>query len=304
MEKTVKEIIEENLRQYKYNEKEINNILKKLETSTLEESNLLSTILSRRLKNKDIIYLIDFFKLEIKKAEKTMNLTPQITEKFLITISKKIGLLINQKNQETETEQIGKIVHQELQNLIENITNNKVLNEILKEEIMYTQSLELKKDQNIKTWKYSRHFLTKKEISLLRKYLQKNINLSEIEDSVNKANIYASIIDIYNNLSMYINRLNYKYILNNNYYELESIDLEQSTIKVLKRNNIFLVSELIEYTNEELQKIKALGPAKYNNIIEKLKEKNIIMLEEKEKLIENLQKENANIKQKSKEKTI
>ena len=147
----------------------------------------------------------------------------------------------------------------------------------------------------VKKFINSRLNLNNEELALLRRYLLNEISLEELETSKNKTKYYEQITNIYNELKYYLKRLEYKEILSQNYNDLEKIGLTDAEKNTLRRNHITKIGDIIEFSEKEILKIPNVGKMICAKILVFIEEKNIVLLTDKDRLINVLNYENANI---------
>ena len=296
MKKTIKDIIKETLLKERIiNEENINKILDYLGQEQIKNSELISRYYKRKMDEKELVYIKDFINLNIEEAKRLLGSGETTTYIFLRTLTKKISLKIIKLTIIDNNKNKAKLIHIKIEELLDKLDNKLI--EKLKEEIAYKEmynSLEPSKKEKLKKFKNSRLHLNQKEIKILKNYLQKSATINYIND-VEDNNIYIGIINIYRELCYFFIKLEYKDIVDKNYKKIEELEIFNKATNALKRNNIFYVKDLIEFSEEELQEIPSLGISSIEIILEKLKEKNILLLKEKEAIIKNLKKENANI---------
>ena len=302
MEKTIREIIIENIRQENIcTEERINQIMEQLEKQPIEKSKLLNKSFYKILKQSNINTTEDFFNLTLEEASKKLKIGLIVTKNYEKSLSKKIiTALLKNKKQILEKKK-AVFYHPKLETLVENIKKSPKISKYLKEDMIHKENYNaLNPIEKITARKFinSRLELKTEEINLLRKYILKEITLETIEQSKNKNTYYHQITKIYDELKYYIKKLRYKEILNLNYKNLEELDLTNAEINTLKRNYIENISDIIEFSEKELLKLPMVGKIICLKVLYSLGEKNIILLSEKEQLIENLKHENANITKK------
>lgn len=156
---------------------------------------------------------------------------------------------------------------------------------MLKEDIFYREQINLldKNDlKNTKKWKNSRLELSNVELNLLRKYIEEKITEEDIMSNLNNQ---KGIINIYEKLVDYINKIEYKKTIAQEYDKIESLELSKNDINALKRNHLFTVGDIIEYTKDEFKQLRLIGTVAFKSITLNLEEKNILFSEQKVKQI-------------------
>ena len=119
--------------------------------------------------------------------------------------------------------------------------------------------------------------------STIKKFIYGRINLDK-EDIITLKNCIKNKKTLCNTeiiieIRIYINKIKYKKTLEKNYNSIDEIIKNGSTRNRLKSVNIQKVSDLIEFTEEELNTIEGLGKTSIKIIESALEERNIINLE-------------------------
>ena len=260
------------------------------------ESQYISKPLKLILWDKGIITLANFTNMTMSKAMQKLEMTQKELEAHIEqTASNIIRCLLEEKNiEQLQKEAIKK--HQELTNLLQIIRSKPTTLEYLREDLINLQGeteANTKTRFNKKTWIHCRLDLNNYEQYMLREYLLKHekYNSPTRENSL----IHITIINLYKKIAQYIHKLKYKEILNANYYRIEELDFKPETINMLKRNKLNNISDIIEYSKEEILGITEFGKKISLDIIENLEEKNIAFLND-EQLGIIVSQENAGIK--------
>lgn len=290
--KKIKEFIIRILQSREYSSEEITKILEIYQSQTIKEAKLFRLGITEHIKEKNIIYVEQFLNQTIQEASKDTGVTTETIKNRIKTICLKLIELIEERRKEVNIIEKIKQTEHRLIELINKIEKNPKLLQYLKEDIICSENSK---------WKNSRLFLDIEEIIILRNYIRKNIDHEILIRKTDEYKVYKQINNIYTNLNYYIKRLEYKKIVNQNYYELKSINLINSEQNSLKRNNILCVSDILEYTEEELETLPILGEKTLKKILEELDKRNIHLLCHKEIILANLKEENANIKVKQKQ---
>lgn len=234
-----------------------------------------------------------FIKKNIRKINDLMKTNIDLIKTtdliFLINIiEKQIIYKKQEKERKLKTKEQAMINHENIINILNEINNDKKLNILLKEEIIFATS-----EKNKKKWLYSSLNLSELEINTLRKYMLKTPSIDTIIHYID--NQYEIMEKIYINIRHYIKKVKYKQILNNYYQTFDDLNINQKTCNLLKRHNIYNINNFIEYSKQQLQEISGLGNTRLENILSELEKKGIILLD-KEIIIElKLNEENAGI---------
>ena len=297
MKKTIKDIIREVINEEKIiNEEHINRILDNIEQEKIKNSELISRYYKRKMNGKKLIYIKDFFKLNIEEAKELLGSGDTTTYFLIKSLTTKISLKILKIKTISDNKNKAKSIHKKIEELLDKLDTSLV--DKLKKEIAYKEmynNLDPLEQEKIKSFKYTKLRLNEKELKILKNYLQKSATINYI-NNIEDNDVYIGIINIYNEIKSIIIREEYKKIVHKNYKYIEELEISNKTRNALKRNNIFYVKDLIEYTEEELMEAQSLGISIVENILDKLKEKNILLLDKQEEILNNLNYENANIK--------
>jgi hypothetical protein len=296
----VSEIIKKNMLECEtFNEKQIERIISDFEKKYISD---LSTIFRshyiRLLNNNKILLIEEFFQLETKDATKKLQTTEQILNAYLKKFSITLNKQIIENIEKQDKRKIAQEYHKKIKEIIEKINDNPNLRKKLNEDIfqrkIYNESNNENQKYGKKSFKNVNLNLNNDELNILGKYLTADIKFEQIEN-LNK-NPYTLLENIYNSINNYILKIKYKEILKENYEKIEDLDLTISEIRALKRYSIFEVADLIEYNEEDFDKLH-LSNKRINEIIKKeLIKRNIIFFSNMDLIKENIQQENANIK--------
>ena len=289
--KTIKESIINALEEMGYEEKRIIKLLNEYENKTLRETGIFNEYICENLYKKNIIYIKNLINLTTKEAVEISNLCTNTIRYYTKKIVNQIKKLDSKIQIQEKVNLNIKRINEALIKLITKIKSDRKQLLTLKEEIIQHR---FKKSEE-KHWKYSRLNLTEKEISILIDYLGESINIENIYNDPKNYEIGTLLINIYNNLIYYFKKVKYKEILNDNYYEMDSIDLNIWDIRQFNRLNINCISDLIEYSEKEIEQMLKGNQKKTKRVLKSLKERNIITLEKKNELTINLSLENAGI---------
>lgn len=299
MEKTIREIIIDNIKKENIcSEEELNKRIKQLEQQPIEESKLLNKHFNKSLKEKNIKTTEDFFNLTPSEANKIFKKSILLTRNYIKSLSTKITKALLKHNKNTLIKAKAQNQHPKLIELINKIKQSPKLSECLKEDMIQRERINnVDPLEQLTTRKFinTRLDLNSDELALLRRYLLEEIELKDLEKSKNKIKYYNQLTTIYEELIHYIKKLKYKEILKLNYNDLKELGLTKSDINALKRNHITKIEDIIEYSEKEMLKLPMIGNIITIKIIKGLQEKNIILLNDKEKLKDILKYENANI---------
>lgn len=290
MRVTIKEEIIRELLTQNYTEEEIIGVITTYGKYLIEDIELFNTAQIKKFKENNIIELKDYMNKTEEEISNILYFPKKSRGAKTRKIIKQIREILQKLKNETDIIKNIELYHNNLLNLVKQIKENRKLLNMLRDDIIASQNLEQA------NWIHSRLNLNKQEIDMLRDYLNEQIKLENIASNPNIYEIGLIIINIYNNLSYYIKKIQYKEIVDQFFYELETIGLTKSEQYAYKRNNIFYVSQILEYTEEELLKLPKFGNTTYNKTMLELQKYNIYMFWEKEKIIENLEQENAKIK--------
>ena len=192
-----------------------------------------------------------FIKKNIRKINDLMKTNIDLIETidliFLINvIEKQIIYKKQEKERKSKTKELAMINHENIINILNEINNDKKLNIMLKEEIIFATS-----EKNKKKWLYSSLNLSELEINTLRKYMLKKPSIDTILHYID--NQYEIMEKIYINIRHYIKKVKYKQILNNYYQTFDDLNINQKTCNLLKRHNIYNINNFIEYSKQQLQ---------------------------------------------------
>ena len=165
-------------------------------------------------------------------------------------------------------------------------------------------------NSNGKSWKNSRINLEFKEIQFLAKYLfmiekqpgQISTIENDIKESPDKYEKLDMINKICDELVYYLQKLEYKKHIDQNYPTINELNFSNKCYQMLMRRGIQKISSLIEFTQKEINEWPGVGDVVITEITETLKGMNIVFLEEKEKVLENLNLDNAGIIKKTQKK--
>lgn len=255
--------------------------IKKIEKKEIKNNILFTEHLSKALIENEIIYVKDFLNLTIEEATNILKIETKLTENYIKSIIVKLAQIIIKYRDKHQYIVKSKEIHPKLKNLIENLKEDKEILRMLKEDIFYREQINLldKNDlKNTKKWKNSRLELNNNELNLLRKYIEEKITE---EDIMNNLNNQKGIINIYEKLVEYINKIEYKKTIAQEYDKIESLELSKNDINALKRNHLFTVGDIIEYTKDEFKQLRLIGTVAFKSITLNLKEKNISFSQEK-----------------------
>ena len=100
-------------------------------------------------------------------------------------------------------------------------------------------------------------------------------------------------------LEYYLQKIEYKSIVDRT-YRIEDMNLDERDINTLNQYHISRISDIIEYSIEELSKLPRFGYSICSKISKFFQEKNIVSLTERELVLINLDKDNAGIKTRQK----
>lgn len=259
--------------------------IKKIEKKEIKNNILFTEHLSKALIENEIIYVKDFLNLTIEEATNILKIETKLTENYIKSIIVKLAQIIIKYRDKHQYIVKSKEIHPKLKNLIENLKEDKEILRMLKEDIFYREQINLldKNDlKNTKKWKNSRLELNNNELNLLRKYIEEKITE---EDIMNNLNNQKGIINIYEKLVEYINKIEYKKTITQEYDKIESLELSKNDINALKRNQLFTVGDIIEYTKDEFKQLRLIGTVAFKSITLNLEEKNILFSEQKVKQI-------------------
>lgn len=298
MDKTIREIIIEKLKEVNISDEHIEEILKNYEKKIITSEEIFSYYYYKKLYICEIIYMKNLFDLTMQDATLSLMSTKNILMRYIKKIILDIFKIQIQLKEQEQQSIIVKDNHEKLKTLLNQIKSDPLMSEILKEEILYKQNINNLNEENNnrrKQWKYSRLNLNTFEINLLRKYLLNNFNIEELDKHPDKQECYKAIINIYINIKYYIKKIQYKQILNKNYLEIENLNFSTRELNMLRKNCIFIVSDIIEYSKEEIDELPFLGNHTKEKIYTKLEEKNIILLPDEAEIEEKLQIDNAGI---------
>lgn len=286
MAKQIRNIIIEKLDKMNICDKELLlAAIKKIEKKEIKNNILFTEHLSKALIENEITYVKDFLNLTIEEATNILKIENKLTENYIKSIIVKLAQIIIKYRDKHQYIVKSKEIHPKLKNLIENLKEDKEILRMLKEDIFYREQINLldKNDlKNTKKWKNSRLELNNNELNLLRKYIEEKITE---EDIMNNLNNQKGIINIYEKLVEYINKIEYKKTIAQEYDKIESLELSKNDINALKRNQLFTVGDIIEYTKDEFKQLRLIGTVAFKNITLNLEEKNILFSEQKVKQI-------------------
>ena len=282
MAKQIRNIIIEKLDKMNICDKELLlAAIKKIEKKEIKNNILFTEHLSKALIENEITYVKDFLNLTIEEATNILKIETKLTENYIKSIIIKLAQIIIKYKDKQLYKIKSKEIHPKLKNLIENLKEDKEILRMLKEDIFYREQINLldKNDlKNIRPWKNSRLELSNVELNLLRKYIEEKITEENIISNLNNQ---KGIINIYEKLVEYISKIEYKKTIAQEYDKIESLELSKNDINALKRNQLFTVGDIIEYTKDEFKQLRLIGTVAFKNITLNLKEKNISFSQEK-----------------------
>ena len=282
MAKQIRNIIIEKLDKMNICDKELLlAAIKKIEKKEIKNNILFTEHLSKALIENEITYVKDFLNLTIEEATNILKIETKLTENYIKSIIVKLAQIIIKYKEKHQYIVKSKEIHPKLKNLIENLKEDKEILRMLKEDILYREeinTLDEKESKNIKPWRNSRLELNNNELNLLRKYIEEKITEENI---IRNLNNQKGIINIYEKLVEYINKIEYKKIITKKYDKIESLELTKNDINALKRNQLFTVADIVEYSEKEFSQLRLIGIVAFKNITSNLKEKNISFSQEK-----------------------
>lgn len=291
---TIKDIIIKDLEnRKKFTKKEIKYAINKIERMTIKKSTFFSKAMYKTFNELGIEYVYEIFSLNSKEASKILKIKNTMLKQYIKDMEIKItNALINFNRKKVKKKQA---IHTErkLRIIIETIKHDNTLINILREEIMYQEKyneLDIVEQRIKKPFYYCKLNLNNYELYILRKYL-----LNQVEPS-NDEKFYEAIINIYNNLHFFIKKIQYKTIIDKNYYDIDELNFTKDERLLLNRMNINYVSELIELNN--LNETRHILNRIRKQIENALQEKNILIPKNIGQLNELFIQENAGIKDK------
>lgn len=294
MEK-IKEIIIEQLKETnKFSEKRIKEAINKIERMTIKKSTFFSKFLYKTFDAAGIIHVDDLFELTIEQACELLKLNTRMMKKYIKDIEEKIEDAIIRQDKKRSNKKQAINIENKLKIMIKEIKNNEGILKLLREEILYKETyneLNIGEQRIKKPFYYSKLDLNNYELSILRKILLKMDEYNTKDPMFNEA-----VVNIYKNLHFFIKKIQYKTIIDKNYFDLEDLNFSTSEIRFLNRLNINYVSELIELKNLSSTR-HVVGKLK-TSITNALYEKNIIIPKDINEINEVLIQENAGIKDK------
>lgn len=298
MDKTIREIIIEELKNNNISDEHIKEILKDYEKMPIIPGEIFSHYYYKKTHILKITYMKNLFDLTMRDASLTLMSTKNILIRYIKKILLDIYKLEIKLKEKEKQVIIAKDCHEKLKILLNEIKDSPLMLEMLKDEIIYIQTINESNEENNnrrRQWKYSRLNLNIFELNLLRIYLLNNLKPEEINEHPDKYEIYKAIINIYENIKYYIKKIQYKQILNENYFKIESLNFNIRELNMLRKNCLFTIGDIIEYSKEEIDNLPFMGINTKKKIHTKLHEKNIILLSNKDEIEEKLQMENAGI---------
>ena len=291
---TIKDIIIKDLEnRKKFTKKEIKYAINKIERMTIKKSTFFSKAMYKTFNELGIEYVYEIFSLNSKEASKILKIKNTMLKQYIKDMEIKIvNALINFNRKKVKKNQAIKL-ERKLRIIIETIKHDNTLINILREEIMYQEKyneLDIVEQRIKKPFYYCKLNLNNYELYILRKYL-----LNQVEPS-NDEKFYEAIINIYHNLHFFIKKIQYKTIIDKNYYDIDELNFTKDERLLLNRMNINNVSELIELNN--LNETRHILNRIRKQIENALQEKNILIPKNIGQLNELFIQENAGIKDK------
>lgn len=272
-----------------HSEEDLNNIFLGITTMTDK--------ILKKLNNKNIILLND--KNKLKETLKLENAGLNHKKQLESSLIEKLNSIINSLKENEQFkhltpklkyqknfDQCINICHEEIIKILNNNNSEQLIIDILNDIcINYT------KEQSISEPKKNNP-LNKEELKILKKYIL-NFKKTIILPNDNKTKL--CILNIYIELQHYINKIKYKRIIKDKNIKIEDLDLNKKTLQKIKFKGINTLEELIDYSETEITNINGIGQKTLDYIKEALQQRNIIFLNKKKQLEENLKLPNAGI---------
>lgn len=272
-----------------YKKNYIQQALTQLKKINLNEFDNLNEKIITKLSQKNITTLDNLLKLTRNNVCEYLGLNNNQEDNINKLINKLQTPLEIQINEIMKKDKIDKTsfqCHHKLTQILDNITTMNIYS-YLKAEI---EILEQKLSNQ--TNKKSALDLDESELILLKTYLEKPKSYEEITKN---AEVKTKIITMYKELMNFQNKIKYIYILEKIGINLTDLNLPKKTINILNCNDIFTIRDLILHSEKEIKEIFTNNQEYRRKILNELDNKNIILLNDREKLKENIKIPNAGI---------
>ena len=289
---TIKDIIIKDLQKRKlFTKKEIKDAINKIERMPIKKSTFFSKALYKTFDEVGVEIVSDIFNLKSLETCKLLKITNSMLKQYIKDIESKITAALIHYNRKKIKKKQAIHTERKLRIIIDTIRQDETLINLLREEIIYQEKyndLDVSEQRITKPFYYCKLILTNYELYILRKYLLKTIEPS------NEESFFEAIINIYYNLHFFIKKIQYKTIIDKNYYDIDELNFSRDEIRLLNRMNINYASELIELNN--INETRHILNRIKKQIENALQEKNIIIPKNIEELNEILKLENTGIK--------
>jgi len=286
---TIENLLIINLENEGYKKNYIQQALIELKKVNLNQFNNLNEKIVTRLSQKNITTLDNLLKLTKNNVCEYLGLNNNQEDNINTLINKLQTPLKNQINKIMKNDKIDKTsfqCHHKLTQILDNITTMNIYSYLKAEIEILEQKL------NNQTNKKSVLDLDESELILLKTYLEKPKSYEEITKN---AEVKTKIITMYKELMNFQNKIKYLYILEKMRINLTDLNLTKKTINILNCNNIFTIRDLILHSEKEIKEIFTNNQEYRRKILNELNNKNIILLNDREKLKENIKIPNAGI---------
>lgn len=289
---TIKEIIIQKLIQENYSIDTIAEALNEIYKKDLEILSFQKRTLVKNIKN--IEELLNLTHEEFLKKVNITNWKQNAQDITFATCVKRLleelKKIIQEKKAQNEEEYLEKNKEKIFNSLVSFIQNYIIKG--LKEKIR--QSIEKTQNKDNKELNYIRLDLNDKELKLLKQLLTNKIEYKDIIDSPDKFENLKMLKHIKEELEYYLQKIEYKSIVDRTYI-IEDMNLDGRDNKTLNQYSISRISDIIEYSIEELSKLPRFGNSICSKLLKFFQEKNIVSLTDRETVLRNLTEENAGI---------
>lgn len=286
---TIENLLIKNLENKEYKKNYIQQALIELKKVNLNKFDNLNEKIVTKLSQKNITTLDNLLKLTRNNVCEYLGLNNNQEDNINILINKLQTPLEIQINEIMKKDKIDKTsfqCHHKLTQILDNITTMNIYSYLKAEIEILEQKL------NNQTNKKSVLNLDESELILLKTYLEKPKSYEEITKN---AEVKTKIITMYKELMNFQNKIKYLYILEKIGINLTDLNLTKKTINILNCNDIFTIRDLILHSEKEIKEIFTNNQEYRRKILNELNNKNIILLNDREKLKENIKIPNAGI---------